>query len=162
MVAGHDGGFPVPNFLQPLPTRESHHVTDATDECRGTDAKSAPKAPPARKLLELLPPDLDEDHGVLSRSIEEICARGLVEDAEEERARSSSGHGSGVNAAGSGSASAVVSTASSNKSSAGSATTVTGLMQDQLDEVLVPIEEWMETPDALKAYGSEKFFIGPL
>lgn len=115
------------------------------------------------ELLELLPPDLDEDHDALSRRIEEICARGFVEDAEEEMARSSSGHGSGVNAAGSGSASAVVSTASSNKCSAGSATTVTGLiMQDQLDEVLVLIEEWMETPDALKAYGSEKFVIGPL
>ena len=28
--------------------------------------------------------------------------------------------------------------------------------------VLVPIEDWMEAPEALNVYGSEKFVIGPL
>jgi hypothetical protein len=31
VVAGHDGGFPVPNFLQPLASRESHFVTSWDD-----------------------------------------------------------------------------------------------------------------------------------
>mmetsp|Transcript_15311 Transcript_15311/g.33081 ORF Transcript_15311/g.33081 Transcript_15311/m.33081 type:complete len:829 (+) Transcript_15311:165-2651(+) len=31
VVAGHDDGFPAPNFLQPLATRESHHITSWDD-----------------------------------------------------------------------------------------------------------------------------------
>jgi len=31
VVAGHDGGFPAPNFLQPLASRESHFVTSWDD-----------------------------------------------------------------------------------------------------------------------------------
>ena len=31
-----------------------------------------------------------------------------------------------------------------------------------IHEVLVPIEDWMEAPEALNVYGSEKFVIGPL
>ena len=31
-----------------------------------------------------------------------------------------------------------------------------------IHEVLVPIEDWMEAPEALNIYSSEKFVIGPL
>ena len=45
----------------------------------GTDARTAPRAPPARNLLDLLPKSLG-DPTSLSRRIEEICALALMED----------------------------------------------------------------------------------
>ena len=35
-------------------------------------------------------------------------------------------------------------------------------LAEEMDEVLVPIEDWMEAPEGMKIYGSEKFVIGPL
>jgi hypothetical protein len=35
-------------------------------------------------------------------------------------------------------------------------------LAEEMDEVLVPIEDWMEAPEGMRIYGSEKFVIGPL
>ncbi|KAL7551960.1 hypothetical protein ACHAWF_015170 [Thalassiosira exigua] len=112
----------------------------AIEPGKGTDASTAPKAPPAQGLLDLALPlpgrggggddddgDTDGDKATsLSRRIAEICARGLVEDQE---AASATGTDEGDN---------------------------------DLDEVLVPIEDWMEAPAGAGIYGSEQFVVGPL
>jgi enhancer of polycomb-like protein len=262
VVAGHDGGFPAPNFLQPLASRESHFVTSwddavpsmpsyvngacttscagpgggrggsfrhrprlgrggrvvidrvprpstssfglgggggvsgppeptvvtyglpmgrcgyhvaplgadgphyavrsggpndddeggpsvAAEEGRGTDAKTAPRAPPARNLLDLLPKSLG-DPTSLSRRIEEICVLALMEDYQTQ------GNG--------GTATAVSASAASSLKggSNNAASSVTMTLAEEMDEVLVPIEDWMEAPEGMRIYGSEKFVIGPL
>ena len=128
----------------------------------GTDAKSAPRVPPAKSLLELLPKSLGNNGtSVLSRKIEEICALGLMEDVQM---MSTSGAGLRLPHGG-GPASGTNAAASSTKSSGHAATTsptAATLLSDDFDEVLVPIEDWMEAPDGLKLYGAEKFVLGPI
>ncbi len=249
VVAGHDGGYPAPNFLQPLASRDSHpipnwddavpsipsyvngHLITQTDRfrhrprlgrggriiidripiptcnysnegpCQGNsistspaaptvvtygspmkrsgydigtlgadgpnysvtanpndnnlyDAKSAPKAPPAKCLADLLPKSLG-DTIVLSRRIEEICALGLMEDYQNQLGNRIDG-GSTATTAGV-AASVSVTSASNNGNSAASA-----ILSEEMDEILVPIEDWMEAPEALNLFGSEQFVIGPL
>ena len=57
----------------------------------------------------------------------------------------------------------------SNKSGHANATPLAAAMAEEeealgknIHEVLVPIEDWMEAPEALNIYSSEKFVIGPL
>ena len=59
--------------------------------------------------------------------------------------------------------------AAANKSGDGNATSLAAATAEEeealgknIHEVLVPIEDWMEAPEALNIYGSEKFVIGPL
>mmetsp|Transcript_8761 Transcript_8761/g.15936 ORF Transcript_8761/g.15936 Transcript_8761/m.15936 type:complete len:960 (+) Transcript_8761:72-2951(+) len=258
VIAGHDGGFPVPNFLQPLASRESHPITtweDAvpsipsyvngkattqTNKFRhrprlgrggrividrvpcpsfsssyipssppptvitygsgmersgydiailgadgpnysipsspddkllldtpnkntsegggtiggGTNAKSAPKASPAQCLLDLLPKPLGKNPTLLSSRIEEICALGLMEDYQKNASTSTTA------ATTTAAASSAVSTLSSSKG--GGSSSVAAALEEEMDEILVPIEDWMEAPEGLKVYGVEKFVIGPL
>ncbi|KAL3817260.1 hypothetical protein ACHAXA_007114 [Cyclostephanos tholiformis] len=121
---------------------------DVSEEGRGTDARSAPRAPPARNLEDLLPKSLG-DATLLSRRIEEICALGLMEDY---RAKAIGG----IDTAASASASSRA--GNNNVASSGATTT----LADEMDEILVPIEDWMEAPEGLRLYGSERFVIGPL
>ena len=51
---------------------------------------------------------------------------------------------------------------SSKNGNATPAATATAYGGEDVHEVLVPIEDWMEAPEAMKIYGSEKFIIGPL
>lgn len=253
VVAGHDGGYPAPNFLQPLASRDSHpitnwdnavpsipsyvngHLTTQTDKFRhrprlgrggriiidrvpcpaseytdegiaqgsintsllppaptvitygspmkrsgydiGTlgadgpnyrvdsfpnnntklyDAKSAPKAPPAKCLADLLPKSLGNTIA-LSRRIEEICALGLMEDYQNQLGSSTSS-----NAAVSGAAAISMSINGNTASSSSAGVAAPATLSDEMDEILVPIEDWMEAPEALNLYGSEQFVIGPL
>ncbi|KAL3785513.1 hypothetical protein ACHAW5_005267 [Stephanodiscus triporus] len=256
VIAGHDGGFPAPNFLQPLASRESHFVsslddvmpsmpsyvngacttshgpdggfrhrprlgrggriiidrvprpspssfgfggggagppaptvvtygspmgrcgyhvtplgadgpnyavrasgTDDDDGSRGggpnvaegggTDARTAPKAPPARSLVDLLPKSLG-DVTSLSQRIKEICAMGLMEDYQAQ------GNGNMATAV----STSVASSLKGVNSNAPSSVAMT--LAEEMDEVLVPIEDWMEAPEGMMMYGSEKFVIGPL
>ncbi|KAL7438312.1 hypothetical protein ACHAXH_009401 [Discostella pseudostelligera] len=254
VVAGHDGGYPAPNFLQPLASRDSHPITNwddavpsipsyvngelttQTDKFRhrprlgrggriiidrvpcpasdysddgighgsintsllppaptvitygspmkrsgydiGTlgadgpnytvdsipnnsiqfyDAKSAPKAPPAKCLADLLPKSLG-DTIALSRRIEEICALGLMEDYQNQLGSSTSSSASAAGAA----AISVSNNGNTASSSAGAGAAASATLSVEMDEILVPIEDWMEAPEALNLYGSEQFVIGPL
>jgi len=247
IAAGHDGGFPAPNFLQPLASRDSHPITSweynavpsmpcyvngklttqankfrhrprlgrggrivvdrvpcpssslstlhntpptvitygspmnrsgydistlgadgpnysinsspnklgpNNTEGTGTDAISAPKAPPAQQLVDLLPKSLGNTM-VLSRRIEEICAFGLMEDYQTTQ----TGTGTASAALVASSKGGNTTTAASSSSSVGG---VALLQNEIMDEVLVPIEDWMEASESMKIYGSEKFVIGPL
>ena len=124
----------------------------------GTNAKTAPKVPPAQQLSDLLPQPLDNQATVaLSRKIEEICALGLLEDYKSQSATTSTAHAISA------------SVAAANKSGDGNATPLAAATAEEeaalgknIHEVLVPIEDWMEAPEALNIYGSEKFVIGPL
>jgi hypothetical protein len=40
--------------------------------------------------------------------------------------------------------------------------TSSSLAMEEMDEVLIPIQDWFEAPESMKIYGSEKFVIGPL
>jgi hypothetical protein len=42
------------------------------------------------------------------------------------------------------------------------AATSLSLAMEEMDEVLIPIQDWFEAPESMKIYGSEKFVIGPL
>jgi hypothetical protein len=58
---------------------------------------------------------------------------------------------------------ASASAASSSKGgSSNAASSVATTLAEEMDEVLVPIEDWMEAPEGMRIYGSEKFVIGPL
>ena len=98
---------------------------------KGTSADTAPRAPPAQQLEDLMPKSLG-DPKLLSRRIEEICAMGLVEDCQTSAEASLSAKGS-----------------------------IAPIDSDDVDEVLIPIEDWMEAPDG-QIYGKERFVIGPL
>ncbi len=111
---------------------------------RGTDARTAPRAPPAQNLIDLLPKSLG-DAKLLSRRIEEICALGLMEDYQALATTASV------------SASSSFKAGNNNVASSGTTT-----LAEEIDEVLVPIEDWMEAPEGMRLYGSEKFVIGPL
>jgi len=245
VVAGHDSGIPAPNFLQPLASRETHHISSTQDETvpsmpsyvngrstvhptkfrhrprlgrggriiidrvpfqssssitncdpptvitygtpmnrsgynattlgadgpnysinsspnklcnpnnserRGTNAKTGLKVPPAQQLSDLLPKPVDNTNNVLSRKIEEICAMGLLEDYQNNQ-KSKAASSSAVS-------SSVSSTKNGNATSSAAASTA--YEGEDVHEVLVPIEDWLEAPESLKIYGSEKFVIGPL
>ena len=236
VVAGHDDGYPAPNFLQPLATRESHHSTNwdgatvpilpsyengiptitsnnrfrhrprlgrggrividrvpcvsstqnprpnvitygapmnrsgydvatlgadgpnfsmsssprkkgtvgsrgdesITTNGLGTDAKTAPKKLPAQRLEDLLPKSfLGKDRKLLSRKIEEICARGLMEESRPEAA-----------------AAATVAPAQPKGLAA-------PIAEEFVDEILVPIEDWVEAPNG-EIYGVERYVLGPI
>ena len=120
------------------------------EEGRGTDAATAPKAPPARTLAEVLPRSGGDAAAgnPVARRIEAICARGLAEDYHQslaEGAAASAGGPPGTLARG-----------GAGPASPGAA------WQDDGDEVLVPIEDWMEAPGGERLYGTERFAIGPL
>lgn len=118
----------------------------------GTNAESAPKVPPAQCLADLLPKSLG-DTVALSRRIEEICALGLMEDNQNPQGSNSTTVGS----------STLVTSASNNGNTASSTSAVAAVTwAEEMDEVLVPIVDWMEAPEALNLWGSEKFVIGPL
>jgi hypothetical protein len=58
---------------------------------------------------------------------------------------------------------ASASAASSLKGGSSNATSlVATTLAEEMDKVLVPIEDWMEAPEGMRIYGSEKFVIGPL
>ena len=121
----------------------------AAEEGRGTDARTVPRAPPARSLLDILPKSLG-DPTSLSRRFDEICALALMEDCQAQ--------GNGGNAT-----AASASAASSSKGgSSNAASSVATTLAEEMDEVLVPIEDWMEAPEGMRICGSEKFVIGPL
>ncbi|KAL9182604.1 hypothetical protein ACHAXT_013256 [Thalassiosira profunda] len=117
---------------------------------RGTAAATAPKAPPARTLAEVLPRSVDAAAGnPVARRIEAICARGLAEDWRASAA--------GAAASASGAPHATLARGGASPASPGAA-----LGDDMMDEVLVPIEDWMEAPSKERLYGTERFAIGPL
>ena len=241
VVAGHDSGIPAPNFLQPLASRETHHISSKQDETvpsmpsyvngrstvhptkfrhrprlgrggriiidrvpfqsssisncdpptvitygtpmnrsgynattlgadgpnysinsspnklcnpnnserRGTNAKTGLKVPLAQQLSDLLPKPVDNTNNVLSRKIEEICAMGLLEDYQNNQKSKSAATSSAVSS----------SVSSSKNGNATPAATATAYGGEDVHEVLVPIEDWMEAPEAMKIYGSEKFVI---
>ena len=246
VVAGHDSGIPAPNFLQPLASRETHHISSTQDdtvpsmpsyvngrstvhptkfrhrprlgrggriiidrvpfqsssiitncdpptvitygtpmnrsgynattlgadgpnysinsspnklcnpnnsERRGTNAKTGLKVPLAQQLSDLLPKPVDNTNNVLSRKIEEICAMGLLEDYQNNQ-KSKAASSSAVS-------SSVSSFKNGNATSSAAATTAAYGGED-VHEILVPIEDWLEAPESLKIYGSEKFVVGPL
>ena len=116
----------------------------AAEEGRGTDARPAPRAPPARSLLDILPKSLGDPTWLLQR-IDEICALALMEDYQAQ------GNG-GTATAASASMASLLKGGSSNAASSHA---------EEMDEVLVPIEDWMEAPEGIRIYGSERFVIGP-
>mmetsp|Transcript_28063 Transcript_28063/g.56363 ORF Transcript_28063/g.56363 Transcript_28063/m.56363 type:complete len:809 (+) Transcript_28063:2-2428(+) len=233
VVAGHDDGYPAPNFLQPLATRESHHNTNwdgatvpilpsyengmptisnkrfrhrprlgrggriiidrvpcvsstqnpqphvitygapmkrsgydvatlgadgpnfsmsnsprrkgapvaggesISTDGMGTDAKTAPKKLPAQRLEDLFPKSfLGKDRKLLSRKIEEICARGLMEESRPVAAAATA-----APALPKGSAAPVA--------------------EEFVDEMLVPIEDWVEAPNG-EIFGVERYVLGPI
>jgi hypothetical protein len=233
VVAGHDDGYPAPNFLQPLATRESHHSTNwdgatvpilpsyengiptisnnrfrhrprlgrggriiidrvpcvsntqnprpnvitygapmnrsgydvatlgadgpnfsmnnsarkkgaagaggesITTDGMGTDAKTAPKKLPAQRLEDLLPKSfMGKDRKLLSRKIEEICARGLMEESRPVAA-------------------AAIAAPAQPKG------LVAPIAEEFVDEVLVPIEDWVEAPSG-EIFGVERYVLGPI
>ncbi|KAL7496607.1 hypothetical protein ACHAWT_009283 [Skeletonema menzelii] len=233
VVAGHDDGYPAPNFLQPLATRESHLSTNwdgatvpvlpsyengvptisnnrfrhrprlgrggriiidrvpcvsntqnpqphvitygapmkragydvatlgadgpnfsmgnsprkkgtpvkgsesITTNGKGTDAKTAPKKLPAQRLEGLFPRSfLGKDRKLLSRKIEEICARGLMEESRPV-------------------ADAAIVAPAQPKGS------VAPVAEEFVDEILVPIEDWVEAPNG-EIYGVERYVLGPI
>ena len=108
-----------------------------TTEGTGTDAKTAPKKLPAQRLENLLPKlFLGKNRKVLSRKIEEICVRGLMEECSSVAAASTSGQ------------------AQPKGSAAPNA-------EEFVDEVLVPIEDWVEAPNG-EIYGIERYVLGPI
>jgi hypothetical protein len=121
------------------------------------DAKSAPKAPPAKCLADLLPKSLG-DTIALSRRIEKICALGLMEDYQNQLGSSTSCSAAAAGAA----AISVSNNGNTASSSAGAGAAASATLSVEMDEILVPIEDWMEAPEALNLYGSEQFVIGPL
>mmetsp|Transcript_33545 Transcript_33545/g.72511 ORF Transcript_33545/g.72511 Transcript_33545/m.72511 type:complete len:464 (+) Transcript_33545:188-1579(+) len=128
----------------------------------GTDAASAPKAPPARCLADLLPkPPGGGDPTALSRRLQEICALGLLEDYQTAMAAAGATASSTL-----GTAATMASTSSSSKggnsSSAAAAAAAALAAEEEMEEVLVPMEDWMEAPEGLRVYGAEKFVIGPI
>jgi len=116
----------------------------AISEGTGTDSESAPEAAPVQSLVELLPKS-SGNPTLISRRIEEICALGMMKDDDESAST----------------AAAAASTLSLTTSKSGPAS-IAAVLGDEIDEVLVPIEDWMEAPEGLRVYGSEKFVIGPL
>mmetsp|Transcript_11299 Transcript_11299/g.23817 ORF Transcript_11299/g.23817 Transcript_11299/m.23817 type:complete len:1062 (+) Transcript_11299:52-3237(+) len=128
-ILGADGPDYNPNSTR---SERSGHHDDSPDNYKN-NAATAPRAPPAYQLQDLMPKSLG-DPKILSRRIEEICAMGIMEDYQAARADSN------INA---GVVEAI-------------------LEEDQgVDEVLVPIEDWMEAPEG-EIYGKERFVIGPL
>jgi enhancer of polycomb-like protein len=259
VVAGHDDGYPAPNFLQPLASRESHFVTswDYNNNSSINVALSMPsyingisttvsptagvgveesfrhrprlgrggriiidripmvhhygnssssssnnashhKPPPTvitygssqmRRRFGttnandrvvngeyttnpqhydlLLQPSLG-DTTALTRKIEEICALGLMEDYHTARSNNTS-NSSNNNKGGGTSSSGTTATAISNSGSLSTgipmmttAASSSSLAMEEMDEVLIPIQDWFEAPESMKIYGSEKFVIGPL
>ena len=163
---GADGPYYSVNFNPPNSTTTTTSQSNNTNVLY--DAKSAPKTPPAKCLADLLPKSLG-DTIALSRRIEEICALGLME--ENHQNGSSVGGSSTAGGGGAGGAASVsVSSTSNNGNSASSSSSTTGAgvaaasasLSEEMDEILVPIQDWMEAPEALNLYGSEQFVIGPL
>jgi enhancer of polycomb-like protein len=266
VVAGHDDGYPAPNFLQPLASRESHFVTswDYNNNSSINGALSMPSyingisttTPPTasvrveesfrhrprlgrggRIIIDRIPmvhhhygnssssssnnaphhkppptvitygssqmkrrfgttnnnndrvvngeyttnppqhydlllqPSLG-DTTALTRKIEEICALGLMEDYHTARSNStsSSSNNNNNNNKGGGTSSSGTSATAHNSGSLSTgipimttaAGTSSSLAMEEMDEVLIPIQDWFEAPESMKIYGSEKFVIGPL
>lgn len=133
-ILGADGPDYNPNNIRS--ERSGNH--DASPDNYKNNAATAPRAPPAYQLQDLMPKSLG-DPKILSRRIEEICAMGIMEDHQAAMEASRVAN-SNINAG------------------------VVGAMleEDQgVDEVLVPIEDWMEAPEG-EIYGKERFVIGPL
>jgi hypothetical protein len=108
------------------------------------------------------------DTTALTRKIEEICALGLMEDYHTARSNSTSSsndRNKGGGTSNSGGTAAILSNSGSLSTGimpvTTTATTNTVAMEE-MDEVLIPIQDWFEAPEAMKIYGSEKFVIGPL
>jgi hypothetical protein len=121
----------------------------AAKEGRGTDARTAPRAPPARSLLDILQKSLG-DPTLLSRRIDKIYALALMEDYRAQ------GNGGTATAAS-------LSTASSLKGgSSNAASLMATTLAEEMNEVLVPIEDWMDAPEGMRIYRSEKFVISHL
>ena len=103
----------------------------------GTDAKTAPKQLPAQRLEDLFPKSfLGKDRKLLSRKIEEICARGLMEESRPVAAAATA-----APALPKGSAAPVA--------------------EEFVDEMLVPIEDWVEAPNG-EIFGVERYVLGPI
>ena len=47
-------------------------------------------------------------------------------------------------------------------SKCGDSSSVAATLEEEMDEILVPIEGWMEAPEELEVCGLEKFVIDPL
>ena len=163
---GADGPYYSVNFNPPNKTTTTTTSLNHNNYVL-YDAKSAPKTPPAKCLADLLPKSLG-DTIALSRRIEEICALGLME--ENHQIGSSFGGSSSAAGGGTGGAASVSVSSTSNGISASSSSSTTGAgvaaasasLSEEMDEILVPIQDWMEAPEALNLYGSEQFVIGPL
>ena len=126
-----------------------HHPNNNTSEGGtigyGTNTKFSPKAPPAQCLLDLLPKPLGKNPTLLPRRTEEICVLGLINDYRKTASTST--------AATPTAALSVISTSSSSKG--GGSSSVAATLEEWMDEILVPIEDWMEAPEGLKVCGFE-------
>lgn len=104
-----------------------------TEAGMGTDAKTAPKKLPAQRLEDVLHKSfLGKDRKLLSRKIEEICAKGLMEDCRPVAAAAVEAKGA-----------------------------VAPIEETFVDETLVPIEDWVEVPSG-EVYGVERYVLGPI
>jgi len=120
----------------------------------GADAATAPKAPPARCLSDLLPQPMPlGDPKALSRRLEEICAMGLIEDYQTTALATATAPST---------AGTVASAVSASSSKGIGSSSAVALGAEEMEEVLVPMEDWMEAPEGLRIYGAEKFVIGPI
>ena len=114
------------------PVKVSESIT--TTDGRGTDAKTAPKKLPAQRLEDLFPKSfLGKDRKLLSRKIEEICARGLMEESRPVAAAATPAQPKG---------------------------SVAPVAEEFVDEIVVPIEDWVEASNEI--YGVEKYVLGPI
>ena len=110
------------------------------------------------------------DTTALTRKIEEICALGLMEDYHTARSNSTSSSSNNRNKGGGtsnsgGTAAAILSNSGSLSTGIMPVTTTATkntVAMEEMDEVLIPIQDWFEAPESMKIYGSEKFVIGPL
>jgi len=131
---GADG----PNFIMnSSPRRKGAGVESITTDGMGTDAKTAPKKLPAQRLEDLLPKSfMGKDRKLLSRKIEEICAMGLMDESRP-----------------------VVAAATA--APAQPKGVVAPIAEEFVDEVLVPIEDWVEAPNG-EIFGVERYVLGPI
>ena len=135
---GADGpSFRMSNSPRKKGLTEAGGDSNVTNET-GADARTAPKQPPSQRLQDLFPKSfLGKDHQLLSRKIEEICARGLMEESKP------------------------VSTAPIAAPAQTKGVLAAPVVDETVDEILVPIEDWVEAPNG-EIFGAERYVLGPI